>query len=241
VTGKTVTRADLVEALARRANMQRADANRLLTRMLDLMQDALIAGETVKLSRFGNFNVRAKRQRIGRNPKTGEEVPITAGAALNPDRKKGDAMKIWFAAAAALALCGCASTTTTSEDTAAAATFDPSSCYLRDFAVYFDNQDTRLSEAARRVIDAQVDPLRGCRIAHVRIVGLAEDEGAASVSEQISMQRADAISHYIHRRTGWPQQNWELLATGERGAVTESGRTVPMRRRARVVIDAAAP
>jgi integration host factor subunit alpha len=77
VTGKTVTRADLVEALAKRANMQRADANRLLTRMLEMMQDAMVDGETVKLSRFGNFNVRAKRQRIGRNPKTGEEVPIT--------------------------------------------------------------------------------------------------------------------------------------------------------------------
>ena len=74
---KTITRADLVEALARRANMQRADANRLLTRMLEMMQDALVEGDTVKLSRFGNFNVRAKRQRIGRNPKTGEEVPIT--------------------------------------------------------------------------------------------------------------------------------------------------------------------
>jgi integration host factor subunit alpha len=57
--------------------MQRADANRLLTRMLEMMQDSLVAGETVKLSRFGNFNVRAKRQRVGRNPKTGEEVPIT--------------------------------------------------------------------------------------------------------------------------------------------------------------------
>ena len=77
MTGKTVTRADLVEALAKRANMQRADANRLLTRMLEMMQDSLVDGEGVKLSRFGNFNVRAKRQRIGRNPKTGEEVPIT--------------------------------------------------------------------------------------------------------------------------------------------------------------------
>ncbi|MGQ0531366.1 MAG: integration host factor subunit alpha [Caulobacteraceae bacterium] len=77
MSAKTVTRADLVEALARRANMQRADANRLLTRMLEMMQDALVDGETVKLSRFGNFNVRAKRQRVGRNPKTGEEVPIT--------------------------------------------------------------------------------------------------------------------------------------------------------------------
>lgn len=77
MSGKTVTRADLVEALARRTDMQRADANRLLTRMLEMMQDALVEGDTVKLSRFGNFNVRAKRQRIGRNPKTGEEVPIT--------------------------------------------------------------------------------------------------------------------------------------------------------------------
>ena len=75
--GKTITRADLVEALARRANMQRADANRLLTRMLEMVQDALVDGDTVKWSRFGNFNVRAKRQRVGRNPKTGEEVPIT--------------------------------------------------------------------------------------------------------------------------------------------------------------------
>jgi len=74
---KTVTRADLVEALANRTNMQRTDANRLLTRMLDMVQVALVEGDTVKLSRFGNFNVRTKRQRIGRNPKTGEEVPIT--------------------------------------------------------------------------------------------------------------------------------------------------------------------
>ncbi|MGD9813895.1 MAG: integration host factor subunit alpha [Hyphomonadaceae bacterium] len=77
MAGKTITRADLVEALARRADMQRADANRLLTRMLEMVQDSLVEGDTVKLSRFGNFNVRAKRQRIGRNPKTGEEVPIT--------------------------------------------------------------------------------------------------------------------------------------------------------------------
>lgn len=77
MSNKTVTRADLVEALAQRAKMQRADATRLLTRLLDMMQDSLVEGETVKLSRFGNFTVRAKRQRIGRNPKTGEEVPIT--------------------------------------------------------------------------------------------------------------------------------------------------------------------
>ncbi len=77
MAAKTITRADLVEALARRANIQRTEASRLLTVMLDHVQDALVAGDTVKLSRFGNFTVRAKRQRVGRNPKTGEEVPIT--------------------------------------------------------------------------------------------------------------------------------------------------------------------
>ena len=77
VATKTVTRADLVEALARRAKLQRVEAGRLLTIMLDHIQDALVEGDAVKLSRFGNFAVRAKRQRIGRNPKTGEEVPIT--------------------------------------------------------------------------------------------------------------------------------------------------------------------
>lgn len=77
MANKTITRADLVEAVARRVDLQRADANRLLTRMLEMIEDTLVAGEIVKLSRFGNFNVRTKRQRIGRNPKTGEEVPIT--------------------------------------------------------------------------------------------------------------------------------------------------------------------
>jgi integration host factor subunit alpha len=76
-SGKTITRADLAEALLRRTNLQRPDANHLLTRVLELVQDSLVAGQTVKLSRFGNFAVRAKRQRVGRNPKTGEEVPIT--------------------------------------------------------------------------------------------------------------------------------------------------------------------
>jgi integration host factor subunit alpha len=75
-TTKTVTRADLVEALARRANLQRTEASRLLSAMLDHIEAALVEGDTVKLSRFGNFAVRQKRQRIGRNPKTGEEVPI---------------------------------------------------------------------------------------------------------------------------------------------------------------------
>ncbi len=77
MTQKTITRADLAEALVRRAGLPRSESTRFLTSLLNHLEEALVNGETVKLSRFGNFTVRQKRQRIGRNPKTGEEVPIT--------------------------------------------------------------------------------------------------------------------------------------------------------------------
>jgi integration host factor subunit alpha len=73
----TVTRADLSEAIVRRTNVPRADANRFLEAMLRIISDSLVEGDTVKLSRFGNFQARSKRERVGRNPKTGKEVPIT--------------------------------------------------------------------------------------------------------------------------------------------------------------------
>jgi integration host factor subunit alpha len=74
---KTVTRADLAEAVAERAKIQRTDAQKLVGRMFDLIEDSLVKGEAVRLSRFGNFIVRKKSERVGRNPKTGLEVPIT--------------------------------------------------------------------------------------------------------------------------------------------------------------------
>ena len=77
MTGKTITRADLVEALARRANLQRADANRLLTRMLEMVRGRAGRRRYRKSCRASAISTCAKRQRIGRNPKTGEEVPIT--------------------------------------------------------------------------------------------------------------------------------------------------------------------
>ena len=49
----------------------------MVNAVLDLVSDALVEGQSVKLSSFGTFMVRAKRERMGRNPKTGEEVPIT--------------------------------------------------------------------------------------------------------------------------------------------------------------------
>ena len=77
MAGKTLTRADLSEAVHRQIGLSRTESADLVKTMLDMMSDHLIDGQTVKLSSFVTFMVRAKNGRVGRNPKTGEEVPIT--------------------------------------------------------------------------------------------------------------------------------------------------------------------
>lgn len=77
MTQQTITRAELIEALVTETDKPRQECAQFLEDMLAVMEQALVEGDTVKLSRFGNFVVRKKRERIGRNPKTGEEVPIT--------------------------------------------------------------------------------------------------------------------------------------------------------------------
>ena len=72
----TLTRADLSDALQREVGLSRADSAKLVEEILDHMCDALARGENVKISGFGTFVLRDKGQRIGRNPKTGVEVPI---------------------------------------------------------------------------------------------------------------------------------------------------------------------
>jgi integration host factor subunit alpha len=76
MSGTTVTRADLSEAVYQEVGLSRNDSAALVETILNEMVDALTRGETVKISSFGSFSVRQKGQRIGRNPKTGEEVPI---------------------------------------------------------------------------------------------------------------------------------------------------------------------
>ncbi len=76
MANRTVTRADLAEAVYQSVGLSRTESAELVERVLDLICDALVEGDNVKLSSFGSFQVRAKNQRIGRNPKTGEEVPI---------------------------------------------------------------------------------------------------------------------------------------------------------------------
>ncbi|MGP9821317.1 integration host factor subunit alpha [Salinarimonas sp. NSM] len=76
MAGRTVTRADLCEAVYQRVGLSRTESAALVESVLSEICDCLERGETVKLSSFGSFVVREKGERIGRNPKTGVEVPI---------------------------------------------------------------------------------------------------------------------------------------------------------------------
>lgn len=73
---KTLTRMDLAEAVFRDVGLSRHESAQLVESVLDHISDALVQGEQVKISSFGTFSVRDKNERIGRNPKTGVEVPI---------------------------------------------------------------------------------------------------------------------------------------------------------------------
>ena len=77
MAGKTVTRADLCEAVYQAVGLSRTESADLVELVSMRSPTALLPGEAVKLSSFGSFIVRSKGERIGRNPKTGEEVPIS--------------------------------------------------------------------------------------------------------------------------------------------------------------------
>ncbi len=73
---RTITRADLSEAVYQKIGLSRTESAQLVETVLQEISDSILRGENVKLSSFGSFIVRKKGRRIGRNPKTGVEVPI---------------------------------------------------------------------------------------------------------------------------------------------------------------------
>ena len=75
--GKTLTRADLAEAVVQKVGLPRNESQELVELVLDQISGRLADGEAVKLSSFGSFGIRQKGERVGRNPKTGTEVPIS--------------------------------------------------------------------------------------------------------------------------------------------------------------------
>lgn len=73
----TLTRADLAETINRKLGLSRAESLEMVEKILAHMCEAMSRGENVKISGFGSFVLRDKKERVGRNPKTGVEVPIT--------------------------------------------------------------------------------------------------------------------------------------------------------------------
>jgi integration host factor subunit alpha len=74
--GRTLTRAHLAEAVYQEVGLSRSESSDLVDSILSEIGESLISDGVVKISSFGTFSVRRKGRRIGRNPKTGQEVPI---------------------------------------------------------------------------------------------------------------------------------------------------------------------
>ena len=78
MVGKTLTRADLSEAVYQQVGLSRSESSNLVESVLEEICKAAVRGETIKLSSFGTFTIRSKNERIGRNPKTGESADHAA-------------------------------------------------------------------------------------------------------------------------------------------------------------------
>lgn len=74
----TLTKAELSELLFERLGLNKRESRDMVEAFFDIIHAALVSGDDVKLSSFGNFNIRRKAQRPGRNPRTGEAIPIKA-------------------------------------------------------------------------------------------------------------------------------------------------------------------
>lgn len=77
MSDRTLTRMDLADRVHAEVGLSRNDSAQLVESVLTHISDALVSGEQVKISSFGTFSIRSKNARVGRNPKTGEEVPIS--------------------------------------------------------------------------------------------------------------------------------------------------------------------
>ncbi|MAM33970.1 MAG: integration host factor subunit alpha [Micavibrio sp.] len=82
MSNRTITRADLADALYHELGLSRNESSELVDSVFEEISEALAEGENVKISSFGSFTLREKKKRIGRNPKTGVEVPISPRTVL---------------------------------------------------------------------------------------------------------------------------------------------------------------
>lgn len=82
VTGSTMTKADIVEKVYQKLGFSKKEASELVELVFNTLKTKLENGEKVKISGFGNFIVREKKQRVGRNPQTGDQITISARRVL---------------------------------------------------------------------------------------------------------------------------------------------------------------
>ncbi len=81
-SSSTMTKADIIEKVYQKIGFSKKEASELVEMVFDQLKDVLCKGDKVKISGFGNFIVRVKKQRIGRNPQTGDQITISARRVL---------------------------------------------------------------------------------------------------------------------------------------------------------------
>lgn len=142
--------------------------------------------------------------------------------------------KILAGAAALVTLAGCSSMGAPGRDALVVA---PTNCAEKRFDIYFQEDQTTLTDAARTAIGLTATQLQGCHIRAVKVLGLASATGTTDNNLILSEQRALVVAEALAAH-GWPAPAFELAAAGDAGAVTPSGVVEPLRRRTEVLVEA---
>lgn len=137
------------------------------------------------------------------------------------------------AAVIGLAAVGCAQTPKRSS-----LVVGESGCQSGRFDVYFVENQARLTDAAQLLLNTAAEKARQCRVAKVRVLGLADATGASEANMTLSQQRARAVAQAL-TRAGMPAPVFEVAAAGDAGAVTPSGQDELLRRRTEVIVEVA--
>lgn len=115
---------------------------------------------------------------------------------------------------------------------------EPAACAQQRFEIYFAEGQARLTEPAAELIDTTAAALRGCEIARVDVLGLADASGTPGRNLTLSQERARIVAEAF-AAAGWPAPAFQLSAAGDAGATTAAGTQEPLRRRTEVIVHAA--
>jgi outer membrane protein OmpA-like peptidoglycan-associated protein len=138
---------------------------------------------------------------------------------------------ILIVAAAAVALAGC-ETVRTARDKLVKA---PARCEEQTVPIYFEPDQAEVTPESRRVITEAANLARGCRVARVSVLGLADAQGEPGANMELSKRRAQSVTAALVAAQ-LPAAEFRVSAAGQAGATTSDGRAAPLRRRADVVL-----